>query len=263
MKKWKRVISFLFAVVCVLGISVPAFAMDVLSSYWTRIQKSLKPVSGSEGYYSFEPDTTEMDEECASIWQDIKSDIYDDSRLVYIYISCTVSGGKYYTNYNFISFDRVSLVPSTTTSRPNGDSSATNINYFFESSDTYQIEFVCSEADGLLRFSGFKHNHTRGPQKIQYGVKNSSNSFGTIGWVSQDVEIPSTIQICSAVKKIVFDDMPIPREYLFTINYQYENGLQAAQPITRSLTAGSSYEITSPTIEGYTADRPIVSGTMP
>ena len=263
MKRWKRVISFLFAVVCVLGISVPAFAMDVLSSYWTRIQKSLKPVSGSEGYYSFEPDTTEMDEECASIWQDIKSDIYDDSRLVYIYISCTVSGGKYYTNYNFISFDRVSLVPSTTTSRPNGDSSATNINYFFESSDTYQIEFVCSEADGLLRFSGFKHNHTRGPQKIQYGVKNSSNSFGTIGWVSQDVEIPSTIQICSAVKKIVFDDMPIPREYLFTINYQYENGLQAAQPITRSLTAGSSYEITSPTIEGYTADRPIVSGTMP
>ena len=151
MKKWKRVISFLFAVVCVLGISVPAFAMDVLSSYWTRIQKSLKPVSGSEGYYSFEPDTTEMDEECASIWQDIKSDIYDDSRLVYIYISCTVSGGKYYTNYNFISFDRVSLVPSTTTSRPNGDSSATNINYFFESSDTYQIEFVCSEADGLLQ----------------------------------------------------------------------------------------------------------------
>ncbi len=263
MKRWKRVISFLFAVVCVLGISVPAFAMDVLSSYWTRIQKSLKPVSGSEGYYSFEPDTTEMDEECASIWQDIKSDIYDDSRLVYIYISCTVSGGKYYTNYNFISFDRVSLVPSTTTSRPNGDSSATNINYFFESSDTYQIEFVCSEADGVLRFSGFKHNHTRGPQKIQYGVKNSSNSFGTIGWVSQDVEIPSTIQICSAVKKIVFDDMPIPREYLFTINYRYENGSQVAQPVTRSLTAGSSYEITSPIIEGYTADKPVVSGTMP
>ena len=57
--------------------------------------------------------------------------------------------------------------------------------------------------------------------------------------------------------------MPIPREYLFTINYQYENGLQAAQPITRSLTAGSSYEITSPIIEGHTADRPIVSGTMP
>ncbi len=56
---------------------------------------------------------------------------------------------------------------------------------------------------------------------------------------------------------------PSPQTYTLTVNYRYENGSQAAQPVTRSLTAGSSYEITSPTIKGYTADRTIVSGIMP
>ncbi|WP_158605062.1 MucBP domain-containing protein [Anaerotruncus sp. 1XD42-93] len=56
---------------------------------------------------------------------------------------------------------------------------------------------------------------------------------------------------------------PEPQTYTLTVNYRYENGSQAAQPVTRSLTAGSSYEITSPAIEGYTADKPVVSGTMP
>ena len=56
---------------------------------------------------------------------------------------------------------------------------------------------------------------------------------------------------------------PSPQTYTLTVNYRYENGSQAAQSVTRSLTAGSSYEIASPAIKGYTADRPIVSGTMP
>ena len=50
---------------------------------------------------------------------------------------------------------------------------------------------------------------------------------------------------------------------LLKIVYQYEDGTQAAQPVMRSLIAGDSYEITSPTIKNYTADRVVVSGIMP
>ena len=56
-------------------------------------------------------------------------------------------------------------------------------------------------------------------------------------------------------KKNVFD---------LTIHYVYaEDQSKAADDYTKSVTFNSTYSVTSPTINGYTADTPVVSGTMP
>ena len=55
-------------------------------------------------------------------------------------------------------------------------------------------------------------------------------------------------------KKNVFD---------LTIHYVYADGGTAAADHTDSVTFGASYSVTSPAINGYTADQTTVSGTMP
>ncbi|MCI8624656.1 MAG: MucBP domain-containing protein [Provencibacterium sp.] len=54
-----------------------------------------------------------------------------------------------------------------------------------------------------------------------------------------------------------------PSEYTLTINYQYENGVQAAPPYVESLAPGSAYSVDSPVLENCIADLLTVSGTMP
>lgn len=51
-------------------------------------------------------------------------------------------------------------------------------------------------------------------------------------------------------------------KYDLTINYVYENGTQAAEPHTEKVSYLAAYQVTSPLIEGYLADKVSVSGTM-
>ena len=51
--------------------------------------------------------------------------------------------------------------------------------------------------------------------------------------------------------------------YTLTINYKYEDGSKAAESHEDTLSYQSDYSVTSPDITGYTADNPVVSGTMP
>lgn len=52
-------------------------------------------------------------------------------------------------------------------------------------------------------------------------------------------------------------------QFQLTINYVYEDGSEAATSYNETLTVGKDYNVTSPTIDGYTADTTVVSGTMP
>lgn len=52
-------------------------------------------------------------------------------------------------------------------------------------------------------------------------------------------------------------------QFQLTINYVYADGTTAATSHSETLTVGNTYTVTSPTIDGYTADKPVVSGTMP
>ncbi|MGN1310924.1 MAG: MucBP domain-containing protein, partial [Clostridia bacterium] len=51
--------------------------------------------------------------------------------------------------------------------------------------------------------------------------------------------------------------------YNLTVNYVYEDGSKAAETYTDTLNYNETYSVTSPVIEGYTADKLVVSGTMP
>ena len=47
------------------------------------------------------------------------------------------------------------------------------------------------------------------------------------------------------------------------INYVYENGKEASKSVEKIIQYDTDYEIISPVIDKYTADKPIVAGTMP
>lgn len=51
--------------------------------------------------------------------------------------------------------------------------------------------------------------------------------------------------------------------YLLTIHYVYASGGVAEQDHTEELGFGAPYSVISPSIPGYTADKPVVTGTMP
>ena len=48
-----------------------------------------------------------------------------------------------------------------------------------------------------------------------------------------------------------------------TINYVYENGTTAAESKVLDLVSGESYSVSSPSVSGHLADKPVVKGTMP
>ena len=51
--------------------------------------------------------------------------------------------------------------------------------------------------------------------------------------------------------------------YLLTIHYVYASGGEAKPDHTEVLNFGAPYSVPSPSIPGYTADKPVVTGTMP
>ena len=51
--------------------------------------------------------------------------------------------------------------------------------------------------------------------------------------------------------------------YLLTIHYVYASGEEAKPDHTEALDFGTPYSVPSPSIPGYTADKPVVTGTMP
>ncbi|MEY8367973.1 InlB B-repeat-containing protein [Anaerovoracaceae bacterium 42-11] len=55
---------------------------------------------------------------------------------------------------------------------------------------------------------------------------------------------------------------PTVNYYTLTIHYTYEDGTQARPDVVETLEEGSSYSVTSPTIDGYTASQNVVSGTL-
>jgi uncharacterized repeat protein (TIGR02543 family) len=52
-------------------------------------------------------------------------------------------------------------------------------------------------------------------------------------------------------------------DYTLTIIYKYTDGSEAAKSHIATLNIGDGYEVVSPQLTGYTADKPTVSGTMP
>ena len=56
---------------------------------------------------------------------------------------------------------------------------------------------------------------------------------------------------------------PAPKTYTLTIKYVYEDGSEAATTHTEQLKKDAEYNVSSPEVTGYVADKATVSGTMP
>lgn len=70
--------------------------------------------------------------------------------------------------------------------------------------------------------------------------------------------LPLTIGTGSNVIRVYY----VKDTALLTVQYVYEDQSQAAPTHTESVVIGTEYSVPSPTINGYTPDKPVVSGTM-
>lgn len=82
---------------------------------------------------------------------------------------------------------------------------------------------------------------------------------------SAETYIKFTMPARDFTLKIIYNPKPVApvlEKYTLKIDYKYENGDPAGESYLAQINAGEEYEITSPLIDGYTADLPTVSGTL-
>ena len=118
---------------------------------------------------------------------------------------------------------------------------------------------------------------------VDYDTKKLIASYektGLMGQASEDITAPDSLQenlysfyfVKGHPQKQTVDFTKDKGELTFyykkntaklTINYVYKDGSKAAESHEDTLSYQSDYSVTSPDITGYTADNPVVSGTMP
>ena len=344
MKKWKWVVSLLCALICMLGISMHAFAMVQqvsLSNHsgYEAFSNVFSPVPDVGNCYSAFIDTSDVPWEdfghdYRTLWDSfLSSYLNNNSYRIYFtfsdYASRDPSGELFYffsinvtpvsgfsSGIDFSSTNKkVQVRPSqllscsfrldsdgvcrpygkwgiqTLYGMPTGQTYLDNCSDLFSASNITYNYPIFSDLDALFFTDDLGHSFSIESTdfsvvpllKIVYQYEDGTQAAqpvmrSLIAGDSYEITSP-IIEDFTADKPVVSGTMPEedltvtvtytadpppePQTYTLTVNYRYENGSQAAQPVTRSLTTGSSYEITSPAIEGYTADKPVVSGTMP
>ncbi len=96
-------------------------------------------------------------------------------------------------------------------------------------------------------------------QTVDYGASATAPANPTrpgytfAGWSGSYSNVTSNI-VVTAIYMV--------NSYTLTINYVDSNGNQMAPSYTHNYNCGASYSVTSPVIEGYTANPAVVSGTM-
>ena len=145
MKKWKRFLASVCAAVCAAGFSLPAFAADSSTTWHDGILKAMSYVEGSDGEYLFSPPDEIFDEKSRPIWQQIKEDFNDDSRVVLVGFHFPLRGDR--LSIIFQSHDKATLkLEKTPTS--------SHIVYYYSSSDARSFRFSHSPTqEGFSVFS--------------------------------------------------------------------------------------------------------------
>ena len=214
-------------------------------------------VDGSDGEYLFSPPDEIFNDNSRPVWQQIKEDFNDDSRVVLFGFDLSENGKNITISVH--SHDKATLnyKKNAVTVKPGTVSTS----HTFKSASTRIITF--SYAVETENWSLFQHSS----DSISFWALvtgYSSYPHQPFIWSNQSVtQLPSDVAFASDIKNIVFEAPPTPAKHTLTIQYQYEDGSQAAEPAIRSLAAGDSYEVVSPVLSGYAADKPTVSGTMP
>ncbi|OUP69382.1 hypothetical protein B5F10_20005 [Anaerotruncus colihominis] len=254
MKRWKRFLASVCAAVCAAGFSLPAFAADLSPTWFDTAVKAMPYIEGSDGEYLFSPPDEIFDDNSRSIWQQIKEDFNDDSRVVLVGFYLPAVGDR--LGIAFQSHDKATL-------KLEKFSTSSHLVYYYDSSDALFCSFLNSPTQGGISvFQAYAFSNNKQMLTTTY----LTNPRQPMIWSNQTgIQLPpsSDVAFASDIKNIVFEAPPTPAKHTLTIQYQYEDGSQAAEPAIRSLAAGDSYEVVSPVLSGYAADKPTVSGTMP
>ena len=257
MKKWKRFLASVCAAVCAAGFSLPAFAADLSPTWFDTAVKAMPYIEGSDGEYLFSPPDEIFNDESRRVWQQIKEDFNDDSRVVLFGFGLSENGKDITISVH--SHDKATLnyKKNAVTVKPGTVSTS----HTFKSASTRIITF--SYAVETENWSLFQHSS----DSISFWALvtgYSSYPHQPFIWSNQSVtQLPSDVAFASDIKNIVFEAPPTPAKHTLTIQYQYEDGSQAAEPVVKTYEAGAAYQVVSPVIGGFYTDQAIVSGTMP
>ena len=257
MKKWKRFLASVCAAVCAAGFSLPAFAADLSPTWFDTAVKAMPYIEGSDGEYLFSPPDEIFNDESRRVWQQIKEDFNDDSRVVLFGFGLSENGKDITISVH--SHDKATLnyKKNAVTVKPGTVSTS----HTFKSASARIITF--SYAVETENWSLFQHSS----DSISFWALvtgYSSYPHQPFIWSNQSVtQLPSDVAFASDIKNIVFEAPPTPAKHTLTIQYQYEDSSQAAEPVVKTYEAGAAYQVVSPVIGGFYTDQAIVSGTMP
>ena len=257
MKKWKRFLASVCAAVCAAGFSLPAFAADLSPTWFDIAVKAMPYIEGSDGEYLFSPPDEIFNDNSRPVWQQIKEDFNDDSRVVLFGFDLSENGKNITISVH--SHDKATLnyKKNAVTVKPGTVSTS----HTFKSASARIITF--SYAVETENWSLFQHSS----DSISFWALvtgYSSYPHQPFIWSNQSVtQLPSDVAFASDIKNIVFEAPPTPAKHTLTIQYQYEDGSQAAEPVVKTYEAGAAYQVVSPVIGGFYTDQAIVSGTMP
>lgn len=257
MKRWKRFLASVCAAVCAAGFSLPAFAADLSPTWFDIAVKAMPYVDGSDGEYLFSPPDEIFNDNSRPVWQQIQEDFNDDSRVVLFGFDLSENGKNITISVH--SHDKATLnyKKNAVTVKPGTVSTS----HTFKSASARIITF--SYAVETENWSLFQHSS----DSISFWALvtgYSSYPHQPFIWSNQSVtQLPSDVAFASDIKNIVFEAPPTPAKHTLTIQYQYEDGSQAAEPVVKTYEAGAAYQVVSPVIGGFYTDQSIVSGTMP
>ena len=259
MKRWKRFLASVCAAVCAAGFSLPAFAADLSPTWFDAVVKAMPYIEGSDGEYLFSPPDEIFNDNSRPIWQQIKEDFNDDSRVVLLGFNYQLDGERAFIIVQ--SHDKATVKFEKTSSVVG--SGKTLVNFSFSSSNSCGVTFFY-----YFKTGEWVHNqlwsNSSSSQVLGTGFKTDLHQ--PFIWSNRtDIQLPpsSDVAFASDIKNIVFEAPPTPAKHTLTIQYQYEDGSQAAEPVVKTYEAGAAYQVASPVIGGFYTDQAIVSGTMP
>ena len=111
----------------------------------------------------------------------------------------------------------------------------------------YQYENGSLAAEGVMQSLAANTSFNIPSPEIEGFTPDLEAVFGTMP--DEDITVTVTYK-------------PLPVFYSLTIHYRYSNGAEASPTITQSFLSNLEYSIASPEIEGFTANRAVVSGKM-
>ena len=118
--------------------------------------------------------------------------------------------------------------------------------------NNYKLKINYKYEDG--REAAKSHEET-----LQYQSGYSVTSPVIDGYTANNLVVSGTMPAGNVEVTVTYTK----NSYKLKINYKYEDGREAAESHEETLPYQSDYSVTSPVIEGYTADKLVVSGKMP